>query len=109
MATVTVVEDFDPDTLIHGPSRHKSSADDSDPNGVEQDERLFKPPKPLRDAPIGVKKVHAKTIAKTKPAKYQTNAARKAERSKQLKRKSEKADRGGGKPTRKGKGGRGKR
>ncbi|TFY78646.1 hypothetical protein EWM64_g5364 [Hericium alpestre] len=94
VATVTVVEDFDPDTLIHGeaPIPRSPSAGD-----VEPRQRAIKSEKPLKK----VEKLKPKKI------KYQTKAARKAETGKQRARRTEKAERAGGKASReKGKKGR---
>lgn len=104
LATVTVVEDFDLDTIIRGPSQPGPLIGDEEPATTS-----LHPPKPSRNVPPEVKKTQSKTVAKTKPVKYQTNSARKVERSKQLKRKTEKAQRAGGKPTRGGGRGKGKR
>ncbi|KAI0093383.1 hypothetical protein BDY19DRAFT_883064 [Irpex rosettiformis] len=99
LATVTIVEDFDPDALLHGPSREKPTSGDS---GDEGNTEPLKTTRPQQKPPPGVKKAQAKTSVKAKSVKYQTNAARKVERSKQLRRKGEKAQRAGGKGARKG-------
>ncbi|TFY77823.1 hypothetical protein EWM64_g6185 [Hericium alpestre] len=87
VATVTVVEDFDPDTLIHGeaPIPRTESTED-----VEPGRRATKNEKPLKK----VEKLKPKKI------KYQTKAARKAETGKQRARRTEKAERAGGKASR---------
>ncbi|KAI0682976.1 nucleolar protein 12-domain-containing protein, partial [Cytidiella melzeri] len=95
LATVTVVEDFDPESLIHGPSRHAHSLNNSE--DTQSPQPSTSSAKPSRITTTDLKKTQSKTAAKAKPAKYQTNAARKADRSKQLKRKTEKAQRAGGK------------
>lgn len=95
LATVTVVEDFDPDELIHGPSK----ADDMELDMPSERHALPQPPAKTKPA-VEAKKVQSKTTTKAKKIKYQTNAARKSERSKQLKRKVEKAERAGGKASR---------
>ncbi|KAG1815969.1 nucleolar protein 12-domain-containing protein [Suillus subaureus] len=101
LATVTVVEDFDPAVFLHGPPMTGSApADRSDapsstsvkPKGKERAHN--DPLKPKRKA---------KKNEKTKSVKYQTKAARLAERSKQRARRTEKAERAGGKSSRKGK------
>ncbi|KAH9940428.1 nucleolar protein 12-domain-containing protein [Epithele typhae] len=98
LATVTVVEEFDPDSLIHGtrtPSRTNTDDDKA---------------RPIKSAPVPqsraklvetakTKAMH-KTSAKAKDIKYQTSAARKTERTKQRQRKMEKAERAGGKTSR---------
>lgn len=70
LATVTVVQDFDLSTLLHGPPRA---------------------PGPTR-APV---EEEVKRTRRTKPAKvkYETKAARRAERRKQRARRTEKAER----------------
>ncbi|KAI0351051.1 hypothetical protein OH77DRAFT_1439482 [Trametes cingulata] len=101
LATVTVVEEFDPDSLIHGekpaPDTHDAAAEVPEPS----------PSRPRASSksttPSQVKakaKAKLKTAVKAKDIKYQTNAARKAERMKQRKRKTEKAERAGGKASR---------
>lgn len=101
LATVTVVEDFDPAAFLHSPLMTSSAlADQSDlpsstpvkPKG--KDRAQNDPLKPQRKA---------KKNEKTKSIKYQTKAARLAERSKQRARRTEKAERAGGKSSRKGK------
>ncbi|KAG1777631.1 nucleolar protein 12-domain-containing protein [Suillus placidus] len=101
LATVTVVEDFDPAAFLHGPPMTSSApADRSDapsptslkPKGKERAQN--DPLKPKRKA---------KKNEKTKSVRYQTKAARLAERSKQRARRTEKAERAGGKSSRKGK------
>lgn len=92
IATVTVVEDFDPAALIHGPSQPKSSSDP--PCSIHSDHDLI-PPR-LQPAP------HT-TPNKLKPKKirYETKDARKREQIKQRARKTEKAELAGGKASRK--------
>ncbi|KAG2043565.1 nucleolar protein 12-domain-containing protein [Suillus americanus] len=101
LATVTVVEDFDPTAFLHGtPMTGSAPADRSDapsstsvkPKGKER----------AQDDPLKPKR-KAKKNEKTKSVKYQTKAARLAERSKQRARRTEKAERAGGKSSRKGK------
>ena len=100
LATVTVVEEFDPDSLIHGPaSTHAAEGDMED----EDESRSSPPPArtKVKTKPTSSDVAHAKAkmkaSTKAKDVKYQTNAARKFERQKQRKRKLEKADRAGGK------------
>ncbi len=100
LATVTVVEEFDPDSLIHGtqpaPKPHEDGDDSAERPRDSQPRAKTKPAG--RDA-----KTKVKTATRAKDIKYQTGAARKAEREKQRKRKLEKAERAGGKaPRRKG-------
>jgi ribosomal RNA-processing protein 17 len=70
LATVTVVEDFDPDTLIHGPLK---------PN-----------PKPVPE--YSHKHRRRDSSKSTGNIRYQTNAARKADRVMQRARRNEKAE-----------------
>ncbi|KAH9944678.1 nucleolar protein 12-domain-containing protein [Amylocystis lapponica] len=113
VATVTVVEDFDPDTLIHGSNgpRRSPQADASSISNLG--------PSSLRDTGVATSHKHpdggpkvrfkqerdvmfkSKVNAKAKNIKYQTNAARKVDRMKQRLRKTEKAERAGGKASRK--------
>ncbi|KAJ7178422.1 nucleolar protein 12-domain-containing protein [Mycena crocata] len=87
LATVTVVEDFDPDTFIHGP-------------------RLKTTPAPsTSSAPqiLAVKANAERPKKKPRPKKirYETKDARKVERTKQRARRTEKAELAGGKAARK--------
>lgn len=89
LATVTVVEDFDPDSFIHGP-RIKTDPATRQPLPME-----IKPPtKPSRDATL-------KKKSKSKKIRYETKDARKLERTKQRARRTEKAELAGGKASRK--------
>ncbi|OAX42289.1 hypothetical protein K503DRAFT_683722 [Rhizopogon vinicolor AM-OR11-026] len=101
LATVTVVEDFDPAALLHGPpmavSTHPDRSDTPSlaflkPKGKEKAHN--DPSKPKRKV---------KKNEKAKSIKYQTKAARLVERSKQRARRTEKAERAGGKSSKKGK------
>ena len=100
LATVTVVEDFDPEELLRPGRPHEDANDDED---AEMEDAPSVAPK--RDEPkvVESKKTKTKAAAKAKDVKYQTNAARKVERAKQIRRKKEKAERAGGKGMRKGK------
>jgi len=83
LATVTVIEDFNPDLLIHGPDtrpQNDMSVPSVSPTSPD------KPKRPKR---------------KPKEIKYQTKAARKVERTKQRARRVEKAELAGGKSARK--------
>jgi ribosomal RNA-processing protein 17 len=83
LATVTVVEDFDAD-MVHGPSHPKSCA--------EPDPKSF-PHAPNISPP--------KSKSKSTKLYYETKHARQKERAKQHARKLEKAERAGGKASRK--------
>lgn len=99
LATVTVVEDFDPEELLHGQNTALRPQDDADVSKplpstqkmVEKNENF---------AMAQSVRFRTKMAKKAKGIKYQTNAARKLERAKQQKRKHEKAERAGGKATR---------
>jgi ribosomal RNA-processing protein 17 len=85
LATVTVVEDFDPDIMAQGPSHPESSTE----------------PYP-KSAPQASKTPHPnpKSLKSTK-VYYDTKHARQKERAKQHARKFEKAERASGKASRK--------
>ena len=111
LATVTVVEEFDPDELIHGPKQPEPADEDEDEDAEENvhphaKRKLTTPAKlesskPLAKATTTTKKMQAKKSANPKKIKYQTGSERKIERAKQQKRKVEKATRAGGKGSRK--------
>lgn len=87
LATVTVVEDFDPDTFIHGP-RLKSDPTSSASSAP--------PPVPSKQ-----KSERPKRKPKPKKVRYETKDDRKVERTKQRARRTEKAELAGGKAARK--------
>ncbi|KAG6918716.1 hypothetical protein DXG01_012201 [Tephrocybe rancida] len=89
MATVTVVEDFDPDTFIHGPRIMNDAAKSATSPSVAPPSR----------APIQSKSL-PKRKAKTQKIRYQTKDERKVERTKQRARRTEKAELAGGKASR---------
>ncbi|TFL01520.1 nucleolar protein 12-domain-containing protein [Pterulicium gracile] len=94
IATVTVVEDFDPDELLHAPS--DANARDKDTH-ARPEPRLpvaSKPARPKSTAGAPKKKKSSSS------SKYGTNASRKHDRNKQFKRRTEKAERAGGKASR---------
>ncbi|KAK7687135.1 hypothetical protein QCA50_009638 [Cerrena zonata] len=110
LATVTVVEEFDPQALLHGPSTLSKSADGGDAEKPSPlPEPVQKPPRGRSSSSNDIKKVKAKVVKKAKDIKYQTKADRKADRTKQQRRKVEKAERAGGRSSRKPTRGRGKR
>ncbi|TDL26279.1 hypothetical protein BD410DRAFT_784367 [Rickenella mellea] len=92
LATVTVIEEFDPDTLIHPPKPTSHSLEKS----AEADHKsTTKPPdnsKPKSKTASGGKK----------KVKYETKAGRKAQHTKERARKKDKAERAGGKRGRAG-------
>ncbi|KAH8078048.1 nucleolar protein 12-domain-containing protein [Cristinia sonorae] len=110
LATVTVVEDFEPETLIYGPGPssphvpHEQSQ--PPPRRIEPEKRK---PKLTSKLATGTKRMHAKTATRAKDIKYQTKSERKTERNKQRGRKLEKAALAGGKASRKRSSGRSKR
>lgn len=104
---MTVIEDFDPDTLIHGPSKPQSNQFEGSEPPSEAVPQEKTPAKPKHNT--GTKKVQAKTATRVKDIKYQTKAERKVERTKQHQRKKEKASLAGGKSSRRKVHGRGKR
>ncbi|KAJ7217944.1 nucleolar protein 12-domain-containing protein [Mycena pura] len=87
LATVTVVEDFDPNALIHGPSPDSNSTPPSFPTA----------PGPRQK----VSSERPKKKAKPKKVRYETKDARKLEQKKQRARRTEKAELAGGKAARK--------
>jgi ribosomal RNA-processing protein 17 len=99
LATVTVVEDFDPATFLHGPP---SSTPADRPDAPSPMPVKSKGKERAQNDPLKPKR-KAKKTEKTKSIRYQTKAARLAERSKQRARRTEKAERAGGKSSRKGK------
>ncbi|KAJ3896828.1 nucleolar protein 12-domain-containing protein [Lentinula edodes] len=91
LATVAIVEDFDPDTLLHGPTKTVSDPESSSvPVVAGPSHRNSSDPA-------------AKLTRKKQPKKvrYQTKDARKSERTKQRARRTEKAELAGGKASRK--------
>ena len=94
LATVTVVEDFDPSTLLHGAAASE-----------EQRERAFPPP-PRRGRVEGGNELGSATSkgkkkdGAGKKVRYETKAARRATRATQHARRTEKAERAGGKAAR---------
>jgi len=98
VATVTVVEDFDMDTLIHAepPSEHPNPGSSSNRDHARRLECRSEKPKPTANT-SGTSK---KKATSAKKFKYETKAARFAEKKKQQARKLEKAARAGGKQSR---------
>jgi ribosomal RNA-processing protein 17 len=93
LATVTVVEDFDPDTIIHGPPKpdHLTLA--------------LPEPKPKLSRQLQFNTGEKKSRQRKIP--YETSDARKKERTKQRARRTEKAELAGGKAARKSQSARG--
>ena len=90
LATVTVVEDFDLDTLIHGPSTP------TEPSTIPAVSTSKPHPVIPKTRPTSVKKK-----VREKKIRYETKDARKVERTKQRVRRKEKAELAGGKGSRK--------
>ena len=127
LATVTVIEDFDPDTIIHGPPRIQISHPNDDAEMTTSQSRpLTKGKSQSALPPITAEQAKARAKAnisakssstsRTKPktklkmskrVKYQTKVERGVERKKQRARRTEKAERAGGKASRKGSSSRG--
>ena len=98
LATVTVVEDFDPDTIVHGPPKPNHPP-------IAQPDHL----EPLKPKLSRQLQSNTGSSKKSRPRKipYETSDARKKERTKQRARRTEKAELAGGKAARKSKSARG--
>lgn len=94
IATVTVVEDFDPEELLHAPSDENAREQDAHTRPDPRPPVVSKPSRPKSTSGAPKKKKSYSS------SKYGTNASRKHDRSKQLKRRTEKAERAGGKASR---------
>ncbi|KAJ3477667.1 hypothetical protein NLI96_g10301 [Meripilus lineatus] len=103
LATVTIVEDFDPHELLHGPQNvrvHQDVvAEDSDGPPISTSARHTST-RLGAQMPSSSKKPQSRVAKKPKEIKYQTQVARKIERAKQRRRSTEKAERAGGKAAR---------
>ncbi|KAI5123950.1 hypothetical protein M0805_006363 [Coniferiporia weirii] len=130
LATVTVIEEFDPDSLRHMSTTYQTSPERlhahsegsfaaSTPSSKSLSRQDFTQHSGVRRE-VGQPqqaKAHARANSTNIPAKkmppkkiaYETKAARKATRQKQRARKTEKAELAGGKPRRKERGGGGKK
>jgi len=90
LATVTIVEDFDPDELIHGPPNQ------ADARTVPNHRPAPTTPKPIAD--------RSKKVDKSKKRKgkirYESRDARRLERAKQRAKRAKKAELAGGKDAR---------
>ncbi|PSS06526.1 hypothetical protein PHLCEN_2v3693 [Hermanssonia centrifuga] len=113
LATVTVVEDFDPEALLHGPDIPRNVEEETSlstlPPTTSRTQKTRSSQERNGGIPTAMKKIRGKASTKPKDIKYQTKSDRKSERSKQQKRRTEKAQLAGGKASRKKIGGRGKR
>ena len=96
LATVTVVEDFDPSAILH----YSTTTPD-----VEQHRPLLTPPPPPSLSREKASRNDDGLAAKNLKVRYETKAARKATRATQRTRRTEKAERAGGKAARKKGGG----
>ncbi|KAJ8487680.1 hypothetical protein ONZ45_g14243 [Pleurotus djamor] len=110
VATVTVVDDFDPTELTHGPSPSTSKSQTlGDPShGAASSSAATRSSRSGKRQPQSTPTDRSKHTAQTatspsnpKKIKYETNAARKSQRMKQRARRTEKAERAGGKASRK--------
>jgi ribosomal RNA-processing protein 17 len=107
MATVTVVEDFDPASLIYGPSDPVVA--NEEPAVDKSGRRILPSSRQTAQAPVKQQHtskplltgVRAKEKKKPKDIKYLTIADRKVAKRKQFARHTEKAERAGGKQSRK--------
>jgi ribosomal RNA-processing protein 17 len=99
LATVTVVEDFDMDALIHAepPSEHPDPGSSSNKGRAKRLEHRAEKAKSTTTDTSGTFK---KKAPSAKKFKYETKAARLAEKKRQQGRKFEKAARAGGKQSR---------
>ncbi|KAF4620688.1 hypothetical protein D9613_000768 [Agrocybe pediades] len=95
LATVTVVEDFDPDTIIHGPAKPEQPKDSAPSSSSISQSKAT--------TTITKKAVLKKHRTKEKKIRYETKDARRRERTKQHARRTEKAELAGGKASRKSK------
>ncbi len=103
LATVTVVEDFDPSVLLYHPTA----------SGAELPAERSSPQPPPLSLSLSRENLKASrkndglatATKKLKKVRYETRAARKATRSTQRARRTEKAERAGGKAARKKTGG----
>lgn len=97
VATVTVVEDFDMDTLIHTetPAEHPIPVLSNRNQGQS---KLSEPrTKASKSTTTNTTRAYKRKMNSPKKVKYETKAARLAEKRKQRARKLEKASRAGGK------------
>ncbi|KAF7428570.1 hypothetical protein PC9H_007796 [Pleurotus ostreatus] len=107
VATVTIVDDFDPTEIIHGPSKPQPSSPNA-PSSRGHTSSTAERTSRVQPVPhLGHKHRTPSTAqsttskARPKSIKYETNAARKAQKMKQRARRTEKAERAGGKAARK--------
>jgi ribosomal RNA-processing protein 17 len=105
LATVTVVEDFDPSAILH----FSTTTPDAEQQQQQQQRPLLTPPL-SRPRPPSLSREKASRndgglVAKNVKVRYETKAARKATRATQRARRTEKAERAGGKAARKKAGG----
>ena len=102
LATVTVVEDFDPSLILH----YSTTTPDAEQQQQQQPPPPLPPPSLSRDKASASRNDNG-LATKNMKVRYETKAARKATRATQRARRTEKAERAGGKAARK-KGGGGK-
>jgi ribosomal RNA-processing protein 17 len=94
LATVTIVEDFDPDSIIHGPSKTDIPTAASLPRS--EPKSLHPPPQAK-----SLQKPTNRKRPRNKRIRYETKDARRREQTKQRARRTEKAELAGGKASRK--------
>jgi len=99
LAVVTVVEDFNPDSILHPEPRQSTGKTPLDPSQLNSASYR------AGESAVPGKKSSRLQKIKNKPKKirYETQAARKTERTKQRSRRAEKAERAGGKNMRRSK------
>lgn len=104
LATVTIVEEFDPDSLRHNPSTTQavpeSSPSDSEVPQTRIPSRSKSSNAGHHSEPRTTKPPAKKSKSQPKKIAYETKAARKATRVKQRARRTEKAELAGGKSSR---------
>ncbi|KAF9501603.1 hypothetical protein BDN71DRAFT_1426687 [Pleurotus eryngii] len=107
VATVTIVDDFDPTEIIHGPSKLQPSFPNAPSarghTGSTAERTSRAQPVPHLGHKHRLPSTAQSTTSKARPKsiKYETNAARKVQKMKQRARRTEKAERAGGKAARK--------
>ncbi|KAF8530461.1 nucleolar protein 12-domain-containing protein [Hysterangium stoloniferum] len=90
LAVVTVVEDFSPDSLLHGEARQAAALSDTSQHASDA---AIPHQSGSRSQDKATARIKQRIKAKPKKVHYETQAARKAERTKQRARKAEKAER----------------
>ena len=110
LATVTVVEDFDPSMLLYHPAATNTTttSDVVEPPAAERQTTLLRSGgKASRNLPVTEPAKKARSV-RERVVRYETKAARRATRTTQRARRTEKAELAGGKAARKKAGGKNK-